>query len=210
MRKIIDLTGQKFSRLTVISFAPTKKKMSHWNVVCDCGTKTVVDGCNLKKGHTKSCGCLQVERIKEHNTTHNGCIDHPLEYGTWKGIKQRCNNINNHAYKDYGGRGITVCDRWLNSFENFLADMGRKPTPQHSLDRINNNGNYEPSNCRWATRTEQNRNTRANVRIMFQGEMRCLAEVAEISGLDIRIISTRLKRGWPDPTLPLRKDKRRK
>lgn len=132
------------------------------------------------------------------------------EYRAWRGIKTRCLNIKNHKYKDYGARGITVCDRWLNSFENFLADMGRAPSQRHSIERNEVNGNYEPSNCRWATPKEQSNNTRRNFLVEYNGEIKTLAQWCEQLGLRYFRIYDRIKSGWPIAkafTQPLRHKK---
>lgn len=159
----IDLTNSRFGRLIVLSFGgQTRYRNAKWNCLCECGTSIVVSSGNLRNGNTKSCGCLQRDRVIEISTTHGKCYS--SVYHTWVSMKQRCFDSAVHHYKYYGGRGITVCDRWLNSFENFYADMGDKPSPDHSIDRKNNYGNYEPSNCRWATATDQMHNRRVNHR----------------------------------------------
>lgn len=162
MSGFIDMTGQKYSRLTVISFEGyNKHRQSTWLCICECGVEKIVLGASLKTGATQSCGCLNIEKISERFTTHGHrkSKKRPSEYQVWASMIQRCTNPNVDKYKDYGGRGITVCDRWRD-FENFLADMGKRTSKKHSIDRIDVNGNYELGNCKWSTRTEQVRNIR--------------------------------------------------
>src|SRR6266496_181615 len=159
-----NLIGKKFGRLFVESKAPSKYKTSYWNCRCDCGVTKTVQSSALIQGATKSCGCLQREMVTArkfkhgHNTRANGALS-SRTYQSWLSMIQRCTNQNLKCYKYYGGRGITVCERWRQSFENFIEDMGERP-PGLSLERINNDGHYEPSNCKWATRAEQHRNQR--------------------------------------------------
>jgi hypothetical protein len=155
-RKIIDLTGQKFGRLTVVRRdGSNKHKKAIWFCKCDCGNEKRVTTGNLKSGGVRSCGCLQIEIRTRHSKSDT------LEYYIWSQMIQRCENPKNKHYKDYGQRGISVCERWHN-FKNFYADMGDKPSPKLSLDRIDVNGNYEPSNCKWSTPLEQTLNRRVN------------------------------------------------
>lgn len=165
MSRFIDLKGKKFNRLLVIEKKPEKHYGEfQWLCQCDCGNTVVVSGANLRTNHTKSCGCLQVEMAKKSNTKHGYRTRgrYNSEYFTWNGLRQRCNNPNTPKYKFYGGRGISVCERWENSFENFIEDMGEKPLPKklYSIERVDNEGNYEPSNCIWATYKQQNNNRR--------------------------------------------------
>jgi hypothetical protein len=161
----IDLTGKRFGRLLVVERAGTsKRRRALWLAACDCGVRIAVITATLQNGRTKSCGCLHREVMREvgkwANTKHGEAANGKLspEYSTWRSMIQRCEDPRHNRYDRYGGRGIRVCDRWRNSFEAFLADMGRKPSSNLSIDRINNDGNYEPGNCRWATASEQQKN----------------------------------------------------
>lgn len=158
------MLGERFGRLVVVERRPNVGGRSYYLCRCDCGTDVVVRAGNLKSYNTSSCGCLNSERssqrIAERNAVHGGA--YTAEYLVWTGMKKRCYNHNHPRYKDYGGRGITVCERWRNSFENFFADMGPRPGKHYQLDRINNGGNYEPSNCQWTT-PMANANNRGSV-----------------------------------------------
>lgn len=175
-----DLTGHRYGRWSVVSFSGrlNAKHNCIWLCRCDCGNTGEVPSNNLRGGDSKSCGCWQRERVKAqaiHNETRRG-LKTP-EYRLFADIHQRCGNPNNPSWKHYGGRGIRVCERW-NSFSNFLADVGRRPTPDHSLDRYpNNNGNYEPGNVRWATREQQIKNRRISKSLESWSTEELLAEL---------------------------------
>lgn len=192
-----DLTGQLFGQLTVVrrSAFRTANGNVHWECSCDCGQTAIVASSSLRRGLTKSCGCLHRTNAVARATTH-GQSKYGAEYRSWKAIIQRCTNPNNIGYRNYGGRGIAICDRWRKSFQNFFADMGPKPTSRHSIDRIDNNGSYEPGNCRWITRREQTRNTRANRVLEYQGRNLCLSALAQEAGMSAATLWRRLKLGW--------------
>jgi len=159
MSEFIDLTNKIFGRLTVMERVDNNKHgQTRFKCQCICGNTSIVLSRLLRNGTTTSCGCYHDEMSKINNTTHN--MRHVSEYKIWLQMKNRCYNPNSYAHIHYGGRGIKVCERWRNSFELFYHDMGARPSMAHSIDRINTNGNYEPSNCRWATDFVQTRNTR--------------------------------------------------
>jgi hypothetical protein len=198
--------GQKFNRLTIIADAPDtirKNNSLRRNVqcLCECGKIKTIDYFRVTSGGSQSCGCLQKERTSKASTTHGHAAKsskkRTKEYQTWAHIKQRCTNPNNKSYPDYGGRGITVCQSWLDSFEQFLHDVGYAPKLQDvSIGRIDNSGNYEPGNVRWEQRAEQSLNTRRNVRIEFNGETKTLKEWSVLYKLDPETLRMRLKAGW--------------
>jgi hypothetical protein len=154
MSRLINLIGEPFGRLTVLSRGKTNKHNNiYWFCECSCGNIKEIMGKHLKSGKISSCGCYHKEVMSKLFKTHG--MTGSSEYITWKSMKIRCYNPDSDRYDIYGGRGIVICDRWLNSFENFYEDMGLKPSEEHSIDRINVNGNYDPNNCRWATDEEQ-------------------------------------------------------
>ena len=187
---MVDLSGMAFGKLTVIERAQNGfDGRAWWMCLCQCGKKHLTSGKRLRAGITKSCGCLhteQVSRMGKNNITHG--MSKTRTWVTWESVRERCLNPNNNAWKDYGGRGIKICKRW-DSFENFLADMGERPIGK-TIDRVNNNGNYEPSNCRWATSTQQNRNKRNNR--LFGGIT--AAEWSERTGVNYVTLRKRLIR----------------
>lgn len=195
----IDLTGHRFGRWQVIDRAVQGRAgRTAWNCVCDCGNKKVVVTKTLRNGISQSCGCLMKEIVSATNIKHGhyrGRKRSP-EYSVWVGIKQRCFDSNMNIYPYYGGRGITMCDRWKNDFLLFLKDMGTRPSKNHSIDRIDNNGNYEPGNCKWSTRSEQMRNKRNSRYITINGETLHTKEWAEKLGIKAATINMRINRGW--------------
>jgi hypothetical protein len=196
-----SLAGLRFSRLTVLSYAGKDQRLNpFWNCICDCGKTIITSGHSMKQQRTKSCGCWKIENsarmAKKHRTTH-GCTsvdNHTPEYWSWGTMIQRCTNPNSHKYASYGGRGITVCEEWR-KFENFWRDMGPRPSKQHSINRIDNDGPYCKSNCEWATLKTQCRNRRSNRIIECDGVKRTLTEWSEITGLKRETIAARLRRG---------------
>lgn len=192
-----DLTGQRFGRLVVESAATTVNARRRWVCRCDCGAVIETAIGNLRSGDTRSCGCLRNEMIGARRRTHGESRgSRTPEYRAWKSMKQRCYRKAHPFFADYGARGIAVCERWREDFAAFLADMGRRPSRRHSLDRIDVNGGYEPANCRWATGSEQCRNKRNNVLVTFGGRTATVAEWAEALGVKYGTLLLRVRRGW--------------
>ena len=197
--KAVDLTGQRFGRLVVLVQVPSIDGKAVWSCQCDCGATHAVAGWLLRNGTVKSCGCYRVDRGKEHGATLNlrhgeaRNVATTTEYRIWATMLSRCRNPSHQLYRNYGGRGIVVCDRWLR-FENFLVDMGRRPGKM-SIDRINVNGNYEPGNCRWATAKQQARNQRGNRWVEVRGARKTLAEWLELTGTKRRTFYMRVASG---------------
>lgn len=186
-----NLTGTKVGLLTpkeIVARNPVR-----WLCECECGNTTVVRSDHLCQQKIKSCGCLRREFGKRSFPRH-GMTDSPT-WSSWKGLFERCNNPKSPGYKNYGGRGVSICDRWQ-VFENFYEDMGDRPEGA-TLDRIDVNGNYEPGNCRWATMKQQQRNRRNNKKEFFRGELRTISEIAEMTGWNWSTIARRAKRGVP-------------
>lgn len=197
-RPINDLTGKKYGKLTVISRAENKGTQTRWLCECDCGKRKIVQAGSLVSGDTKSCGCLRGVIMGERLRTHGTGKESRL-YRIWTGIKTRCYNPNHNTYKIYGKRGIKMCEEWKNSFVSF-RDWSIKNgySDSLSLDRIDVNGDYEPSNCRWATKKQQANNTRSNVYISYKGETHTLAEWSDITGIKELTLASRKRKGWSD------------
>lgn len=211
MRKTIDMTGWKMwehgisdSRWSVIGASkdvtqPNGKQIKMWKCICKCGKIKDVNGTNLRSGKSKSCGCLSAE-VARSNTFPNGCNKKHGDaktrlYYEWMHIKARCHNSNTYNYKDYGGRGIMICNEWDVSFESFRDwALSNGYTDELTIDRIDVNGNYEPSNCRWATPKEQSNNKRNNIMVEINGEKKTLKQWCEIYNKDYKIVHSRIKR----------------
>jgi len=197
-KRFRDLTGFVSSELTVIGYNGHTDhgyyKIHYWLCKCSCGKVVSVAGSNLNANRCRSCGCKKSEYIGDGHRTHGR--SRTSEHGTWCAIKQRCGNPNAGCYPRYGGRGIKVCERWLESFDNFFEDMGPRPSRYHSIDRINNDGNYEPGNCRWATQIVQSHNSTASTNLTLNGETKCIAEWAAQAGIGVKSMYTRLANGW--------------
>lgn len=195
----LQLVGLRFGRLIVNSENGRDAFGAViWRCTCDCGKTTLVRGSSLRSGVTASCGCgisLAAAKPKTHGMTNS-----PI-YKRWQSMKARCNQPNHKHYENYGGRGIRVCARWNDSFENFLADMGASFKPELEIDRKNNDGNYEPGNCQWISHGVQQRNKRNNHNLTINGTTRTVAEWAEKTGLKANTILTRSRRGWPEHKL---------
>lgn len=199
-----DLTGQRFGRLVALELDGIRNKTTFWRCQCDCGNIVVVDYPNLHSGNTKSCGCYKKECGYQRGISQRKCASldskltskHPL-YQTWTNLLNRCRNPRNRAYNDYGGRGIKVCERWSGDlgFENFVNDMGERPSKKHSIDRMDNDGDYCPENCRWATQKEQANNQRRNNYIISNGEKISLTSLCERHGLIYDFCKYHLKYG---------------
>lgn len=185
-----SLIGQRSHRLVVIGDHDHPRKIL---CRCDCGTELAVRKSNFRSGNSKSCGCRAIEVWRTKDVTH-GLTNHPL-YSIWYEMMQRCGNPNAREYPYYGGRGIAVCERWQNVV-NFVADLRDRPEGL-SLDRVDNNGHYEPGNVRWATRKQQQRNRRCNHLVELDGQTKTVAEWCEIGGNNFSTVSYRLKKGWP-------------
>jgi hypothetical protein len=195
-------TGNRFGRLVVIKEAERRRKPSgqiirRFLCQCDCGKQVTVTKYQLSSGKTQSCGCIRTERIVALNKKYDHGEHFKRLYKIWLGMKARCYNKNETAYPDYGGRGITICDEWKNDFASFYCwSLNNNYQSNLTIDRINNNGIYEPNNCRWSTKKEQNRNTRANRIVEHNGILKTVAQLAEESGILDKTLYFRLDQGY--------------
>lgn len=205
MPKLLDITGRRFSRLLVIRKSERQDQCALWVCVCDCGTVKEIRSSSLRSGITKSCGCLSVEVAKKRAKglsgfrvtpikKHGMCIS--IEYRTWASMKYRCTTQTHASFKRYGARGIDVCPEWMSGFEAFYKDMGERPGPGYSLDRIDNNKGYNKENCRWATKKEQMLNTSQNVYIELGGKRMTITQWSRYLGGAPQLVRTRLTKGW--------------
>lgn len=199
MAKSIDLIGFTSGYITIIGRAergdtPRKRREKRWICLCICGKKTTHYGQCIKLGKVISCGCKKKEVLSQLFTKHGCRKNRTSEYNIWASLLQRCENKKNHAYDSYGGRGIKVYKAWK-QFGNFLKDMGVRPSKKHSIERINNDGNYEPSNCKWATKTEQANNRKSNIFYEYNGEKHSIAEWARIYNINHATLLYRYNKG---------------
>jgi hypothetical protein len=198
MSRFIDLTGNKYGRLTIIKRVENSKFLeAQWLCKCECGNTKIVKANNLKRGSTKSCGCLKKEQdckniMKTTHGKHNTRL-----YKIFYSMKERCYNENNINYHRYGGRGIKICDEWLKDFMNFYNWAMRNGYQNNlTIDRIDNDGNYEPNNCRWVTKKEQSNNTSRNRYVIYNGEKLTLSQFCEKYNMNRSTIYNRMERGW--------------
>ncbi len=191
--KRLDISGRRFGRLVAISVVAGSSPLTKWLCQCDCGVIKPIRLAHLRQGRTQSCGCFHREVIAITPLTHGKTKTY--EWRIWMLMRQRCNNPKSTPYTWYGGMGIKVCPRW-DSFENFLSDMGMAPSTKHSIDRKDSSGNYEPENCRWATKTEQARNKVNTVFAVVNGQKKSLADWCDQFGVPLALAGRRIRRGW--------------
>lgn len=190
-RSFVDIAGRRYGRLTVVSYAgKDASRNEYWNCICDCGNESIVRYSHLSSGATVSCSNNK-ECYPGYIHGHTTHTDHSATYKSWKNMMQRCYNANSQSYPWYGAKGITVCERW-HDFSNFLSDVGERPSPKHSLDKINNRESYSPDNCRWATRSQQDRNKTTSRFITAFGKTATISEWSEVTGISRSTISHRI------------------
>ena len=201
--KTIDISNKKFGKLLAVKRCTNMSGKTAWECKCDCGNITFVTTSNLTCNRIRSCGCLKIKQLLERSTTHNQ--RHTVLYSVWRGLRQRCNNPKHASYHNYGGRGIKVCEEWDKSFQSFYdwsyangysTENQKDEKLKLTIDRIDNNGNYEPSNCRWVDRKTQTRNMRTTRFITFNGQNKSVSEWCEIYGIKLQTFNTRIRNGW--------------
>jgi hypothetical protein len=193
--KIKKMIGQQVNYLTIVEdIGRTSNGTIIYRCICKCGNETKANSNSLRTGNIKSCGCYAIENAKKLFTTHG--MRKTRIYSIWCNMISRCCNENSPSYKRYGSRGITVCEEWIASFEKFYEDMSDGYRDDLSLEREDNNGNYNKNNCKWATKKEQARNRRSNVLVTINGRTMCVEEWSEISGINSQLIRGRLTNGW--------------
>lgn len=194
--KAIDVTGERYDRLVAVRRVANKGRQTRWLFMCDCGAEAEASLGAVRSGEIRSCGCLigDANRMRLFKHGHSQGSRPSPTYISWAGAKARCFNVKNKRFADYGGRGITMCDRWRDSFEAFLADMGERPKGT-SIDRIDNDGHYEPGNCRWARKGQQNGNVRGRTRITYDGQAYSISEFATLMKVDFGNLYYRIKAG---------------
>ena len=192
-QKRLDLIGKRFGKLIVVSYFGKKGRYINWNTKCDCGGEKVVSRGHLRSGRTKSCGCINKLMMTKRMTIHGNY--YTPSYRIWKSMISRCTYPTNISYKNYGGRGITVCNRWMDSFKNFYHDMGDVPRNM-TLERVDNNKNYNPDNCKWATDKEQANNRRSNNILSYNGRSMNISQWAIVLNIKRKTLSWRIHNGW--------------
>lgn len=209
--KLKDITGQKFGRLTVLKRVENIRTSAAWLCECDCGNKVTVSGVKLRSGHTQSCTCRQKDRASEANKTHGRSKENV--YRVWRGMKERCSDPKHISYTAYGALGIKVCERWVNSFENFITDMGERPEGvkggRFTIERFDVNSDYGPNNCFWATYIEQGQNIKKNVWIEYNGKRKILSDWARYFGVHPSAVTYHLKTKTPEETIAYYANKRK-
>ena len=210
-RNVVQMQGKRFGALAVLRRAPRTHRLATWVCRCDCGIECIKRGDRLRQGRVKSCGQAG---CSWWNFLPPGAVKaHPREYRSWAAMLRRCEGLNEKDRRNYLDRGVKVCERW-EKFENFFEDMGKRPTQQHTIDRYPNNaGNYEPGNCRWATKKQQAQNMRTNIFVVYNGERILFMELVDQLKLDRSVVYGRLKNGWTLEEalgIPLNKRKRKK
>lgn len=196
MARPLNIAGEKYGRLIAVEWTGNACSSGRlWKFKCDCGAEIIASIGQVRSGNTTSCGCFAKEKLRSRNEkmAKHKCTRSPT-WNSWSAMRRRCQKQDDKDYHKYGARGIVVCERWQ-SFENFMADMGERPEGM-TIDRVDNNGNYEPENCRWATPLQQSRNSRNSVVIEYQGEKHCVAEWAALVGIEVKTLQYRIRSGW--------------